>query len=165
MDAAAWGLVGTLVGAAASIGTTWIANTFSFRMHSDKQQEERLEKAKEFQRTTLLDLQEALYDAIRLTGRAHHEDFMAYKSGTEWGKGRLTDEVSAGLLAVNRRVAILIERVENTELRSAVKAFTAQMTHLIRQTEKDEAELLLEAVTHQFSALVEKLGTVLRSYY
>lgn len=165
MDAAVSGLIGALVGALASIGTTWLANTHSFRMHSDKQKEERREKAREFQRTTLLDLQEALYDAMRLSARAHHEDFMAHKAGAEWGKGLLTDEVSQGTLAANRRIAILVERVADAALRLEVKALTQQMTSITMQTEQQVAERLLMQVTDEFNSVVERLGTELRSYY
>lgn len=169
MDSAVWGMIGTLagavVGAAASIGATWRASAVSYRMHNDKQQEERREKAKEFQRATLLDLQDALYDAVRMCGRAYFADFVAYRSGGEWGKGRLSEDLSAGLLASSRRVSILIERVENTELRSEVKSLTAQMSALTMQTEKEEADCLKIEIAQKFDVLVERIGTVLRSYY
>lgn len=169
MDSAVWGMIGTLagavVGSAASIFATWRASTVSYRMHDDKQKEERVERAKEFQRTTLLDLQEALYDAMRLSARAHHEDFMAHKAGAEWAKGLLTDEVSQGTLAANRRIAILVERVADAALRLEVKALTQQMTSITMQTEQQVAERLLMQVTDEFNSVVERLGTVLRSYY
>jgi len=134
-------------------------------MHDDKQKQERIERAKEFQRTTLLDLQDALYDAVRMCGRAYYEDFVAYKSGTAWGKGRLTEELSAGLLASNRRVSILIERIEHAELRSEVKSLTAQMSALTMQTEKEDADCMKIEMAQKFDVLVEKIGSVLRSYY
>jgi hypothetical protein len=165
MDAAAWGLVGTLVGAAASIGTSWIANTFSFRMHSDKQQEERREKAKEFQRTTLLDLQEALHDAVRMHARAHHEYYMAFKTGAHWGRFRLSGEVDKGNQISARKVSILIERVENEKVRREVKNLTAMLAMQPLIEDRDVAEGQQFEIADLFLQLQKDLGTVLRSYY
>ena len=78
MDAAIWGLIGTVVGAAASIVTTWLATRTSYRLQQDKLREERAKRASAFQRQTLIELQEEFHDALRLINRAHIEDLRAH---------------------------------------------------------------------------------------
>jgi hypothetical protein len=74
MESAIWGLIGTVVGALASIGTTWLTTISSSKLQKEKAQEDRLERANAFQRETLLELQEALHDTLRLVSRAYIQD-------------------------------------------------------------------------------------------
>lgn len=165
MEAAAWGLLGTLVGALASIATTWMASSSSHRIQSEKQAEERAERAKEFQRETLLALQEALHDALRLNARAHHEDVVAFKNTGHWGRGLLSDEVSDGLLLSRRMVAILIERVTDASLRADVKSLmlVAAKGGLVRS--EYESEMNQTELYERMEPLFEKIGCILRSHY
>lgn len=83
MDAAIWGfigtVVGTVVGASASILTTFINARNSARLQENADTLQRLERAREFQRTNLLELQEALSQHMRLIGRAHLEDVESFR--------------------------------------------------------------------------------------
>ena len=54
MDAAVWGLIGTVVGALASIGTAWLAAHSTSRRELAKLDAERTERMHGFQRQTLL---------------------------------------------------------------------------------------------------------------
>lgn len=125
MDAALWGLLGTIVGAVASIATTWLSGRSSHTLQQDRGREERAQQASSFQRQTLLELQEAIHDALRLVSQAHIEDREAHRATKEWGKNMLSDEVNEGIRLAQRRVAILVERVSDDDLRAKVKALMA----------------------------------------
>jgi hypothetical protein len=77
VDPAAWGVIGTAVGALASIGTTWLTNRNSANLQASAKAAERVETQRAFQRQTLLELQDAFHDAIRLAARVHLEDCKA----------------------------------------------------------------------------------------
>ena len=165
MEAAAWGLLGTLVGALTSIGTTWLSTRTSYKIQSAKQAEERAERAKEFQRETLLMLQEAIHDALRLNARAHIEDSERFKATGDWSRGSLSDEVNEGFRLARRRVAILIERVSDESLRSDVKSLMRVSAEGVLAQSKHEAEMNQQAVSVQMTPLLEKIGSVFRSHY
>src|SRR5258706_789194 len=121
MDSAAWGLIGTLVGALASIGTTFLTTRNAHRLQVVTKENERVERANAFQRQTLLDLQEALHDALRLTTQGHIQDREAHQGGMDWGKNMLDEPVNEDFRLAQRRVAILIERISEDSLRTRIK--------------------------------------------
>ena len=164
MEAAAWGLFGTAVGALSSIGTAWLSTRSSFAMQRTKQADERAERAKDFQRKTLLALQEALHDMLRLGARAHIEDGESFREVGTWGRQLLSPEVNEGLRLSRRRVAILIERVADDSLRNDVKELAKHSSRSTFAQTEQEAELLQEAVFAEANSLLEKIGSVFRSY-
>ena len=78
MEPVTWGflgtIVGTIVGASASIITTLITGRYSIKLQKDAISHERNERAREFQRNNLLELQNVLSSHMRLVTRAHLED-------------------------------------------------------------------------------------------
>lgn len=85
MDAV-WGLIGTLIGALASIGTTWITARNASTLPITIAERARDEQNRTFQRETLLELQMTVSDILRLVSRAHFQDRMAFRSGIAWGE-------------------------------------------------------------------------------
>lgn len=165
MDSAAWGLLGTAVGALASIATTLLTTRSASERELAKLREDRSERARAFQRQTLLDLQDALHDAFRLVARAHLEDEKAAHEGKPWGKNKLSDEVNEGLLVSQRRVAILVERVADDDLRSKLKSLAQTTGHVTLARSRDESEFGMSKGTGELTNVLEAIGTVLRQHY
>lgn len=165
MESAIWGLIGTVVGALASIGTTWLSNLSSHNLQEAKVTAERAERAHAFQRETLLALQEAIHDALRLIARAYIEDHQAHVAGNEWGKNNLPEEVNEGIRLAQRKVAILVERVSDDPLRNAVKATMNIAAKVLFANDFGEAEKRFFTVTAEAMLNLEQLGVVLRRHY
>lgn len=165
MEAAAWGLIGTVVGALASIGTTWLSTRTSYKIQSEKQSDERAERAREFQRETLLALQEAIHDALRLNARAHIEDAESFRKTDDWTRCILSEEVNEGLRLARGKVAILIERVTDDSLRSDVKSLMMVSAEGVLARSEQEAEMNQQTLSKIMTPLFEKLGYILRSHY
>jgi hypothetical protein len=165
MEAAVWALVGTIVGALASIGTTWLSTRTSYALQREKAREERLERANAFQRQTLLDLQDAIHDGLRLVHRAYMEDLALRQKGEIWGKGLISDEVSEGVRLSQRKLAILVQRVSEDTLRQEVKAFMERAWLVSFAGSREKAEAQLNKVTGESAAVLERVGAVLRSHY
>jgi hypothetical protein len=117
VDAAIWGLIGTVIGAFASIATTWLSTKSSAAQQEARVQGERLERANAFQRETLLELQEAIHDALRLAHRAYIEDCDSFRKGTPWSKAMLGEELNESIRLAFRKVSILVERVADDSVR------------------------------------------------
>ncbi len=165
MESAVWGLVGTVIGALASIGTTWLSGRASSTLQSKKAREDRDERANAFQRQTLLDLQESIHDAIRLVHRAHIEDSAAHRESKQWGANNLTDAVNEGIRLAQRKVSILVERVADDSLRSEIKALMSTTTQVLFASSERQAQFHLDKTSADANQTLEKIGTVLRQHY
>ncbi|OQW73326.1 MAG: hypothetical protein BVN35_12575 [Proteobacteria bacterium ST_bin11] len=166
MDSSAlWGLFGTVVGASASIAAAWLAARSSHNLEIVKSQGERIEQARAFQRQTLLELQEAVHDVLRLICHIHHEDLLAHRAGQEWGKIMLPDEMSEGARLAFRRVSIVVERVADDHLREIVKHLMGGATQALLAKSELEASSQLDMTMQQSELIFQEIGTVLRRYY
>jgi hypothetical protein len=165
MEAAVWGLLGTIVGALASIGTAWIASRASSRLEREKMRLERVGHARDFQLQTLIDLQDAICEAIRLVGEAHLEDMQAYQKGHAWGESKLSEKVNEDNLRTRRKVLVLIERVSDDYLRASVATLLDDSQKVPLGRSLQESEAALRVVATKLPQVLKEIGTVLRSQY
>lgn len=167
-EAAMWGFIGTAIGAAASIATSWIASKTASSVESEKLRQERLEAAREFQRATALELQEVIHDCARFAARAHHEDFLAHRrDGGPWGRNMLSEEVNEGQRLAIRKVHMLAERLASDALRDRVKSFTRLpgLASIGRASNGVDSEERIHQVALEAMQVVEALGVELRRQY
>jgi predicted RNA polymerase sigma factor len=165
VDAAIWGLIGTVIGALASIATTWLSAKSSTEQQETRARTERLERANAFQRETLLELQEAIHDALRLVHRAYIEDCESQRKGTPWSKAMLGEELSEGIRLASRKVLILVERAADDSVRLQVKTLMRVAHQAMLETNEADARRQLERCDEHGERCLEVLGNVLRSHY
>ena len=165
MESAIWGLVGTIVGALASIGTSWISNRTASSLQAARVHHERLEVASAFQRQTLIDVQEAIHDALRLVHRVYFEDYEAYRTTQQWESSLLPAALSEEFRLAMRKVSILVERVADDPLRSQIKTLMCRTTQAQLASSEADARLRLEKTGADAQQTLEQIGTVLRSHY
>jgi len=170
MDAATWGFVGTVVGAvvgaSASILTTLISERNSARLQNNADTLERLERAREFQRNNLLEIQDSLAKNMRLVGRAHLEDVESYrKDGSEGRSNFLSEELDQELMLSSRKLAILTERIADDALRNNLKELRQKMTDVLMAKSEIESSEILQIVSTGFEQFMQQLGVVLRNNY
>lgn len=159
------GLFGAFVGACASIATTFLANQHAVNLQSSADTIERQEKARAFQRENLLACQEAIRTAARLTGRAYYEEVMAFHAGTPWKKHFFGEPLNTDLTDSRGALGMLIERVENDELRNELKTTATMMFDVQSADSQQAAEMAFFAVVTKTQEVTELLGTVLRKTY
>jgi hypothetical protein len=165
VEDAIWGLTGTIVGAIASIATTWMSAKNSIAVQKQNADDARAELSRAFQRETLLELQEAIHDALRLISTAYIEDSKHHQSTGNWVESRLSEEVNEGIRLANRKVAILAERVANDTLRSEIKTLMNMANKSLYARRKVEAEESLHCTSSKATEVLESLGTILRLHY
>jgi hypothetical protein len=165
MEAAAWGLIGTVVGALASISATWISARNAFSLQGQAAHFEREEKHRSFQHSTLVELQDAVHDLIRLWMRGHLEDQAAFAETQEWGAKLLSEEVDEGIRLGISRVQILKERVADDGLRDTLDQLLSLVAdHSITRT-RAGAERLYATLIATAPRVMEEIGQSLRSQY
>jgi hypothetical protein len=117
----------------------------------------------DFQRSTLLELQESISSLMRYTGQSNHEDVVAYRKTGVWKKQYLTDEVDEGFRASQVNVSRLRVRVRDENIRELVELFSQACVNSVLA----DSELAAQSeMLHMASVLAqahERIGFVLRS--
>lgn len=165
MESAVWGFIGTIVGALASIGTTIVSGRNAASMQASASSLERAERHRSFQRNTLIELQDALHDLMRLVAKGHYEDEMAYRETGNWAATRLSEEVNEGQRLAHRHLLILVERVADEALRAELKQLSVSLGEVSLARSQTSANTSLEKALHQGTQVLEHVGEVLRSQY
>jgi hypothetical protein len=165
VDTGTAALLGGLIGACASVGTTFLNTRHAINLQSSADAIERQEKARAFQRDNLLACQEQMQVVGRLTAKAFHEDAMALQSGIAWQKHRINPELDEDLTTSRRKLAMLIERVADDELRHELKSLSRLLYEVGGAASFQEAESALNTAMATNQETMELLGTVLRKTY
>lgn len=165
MESAIWGLIGTIVGATASLLATYLTNKHSAKLSAEARSEERLERFREFQRETLLELQAAIREVARTTFLIHLEDSKGCLAGKNWGEGFVPDQLAEEDRIARGRVSIFSERVADESVRGVVKKIMSEVGIFMRATSKEEADRTLANITLGSIQANELVGKVLRDTY
>ncbi|MEX1201370.1 MAG: hypothetical protein WEB02_11325 [Methylophaga sp.] len=169
MDPATYGLISTLVGvivgAAASIVTTIITSRNNLKLQKDGDDLQRVERARAFQRNTLLELQENLQASMRNIGEMHHHDVVSFRKSGEWQKSLLGNELNERVLKVNQNLSLLTERIADDDLRNKVKVFRDTSSKILFTSSESEGDTRLSQSINDFNVLMEQIGKVLRDNY
>jgi hypothetical protein len=165
LEPAIWGLLGTIVGALASIGTTFIQTRNSHALQRSVTQKESEERRRSFQRDTLVERQDTLHDLYRMVTRAFLEDKALFRQHGTWGTHPLSEEVSDGERVLRRRVTILAGRVADDELRGEINAASEALWGITMAPNREEATRLYPVVTNEGVRIMERIGQGLRAQY
>lgn len=165
MNAAIWGLIGTLVGAMTSIATTWIASRNNIHLQIVTNNQERAARGSAFQIQTLVDLQDAIHENLRLTTQAYIQDRDAHLRGIEWGHNMLEEPLNEDIRLIQSKAAILCERVSDDQVRAEIKTFMNTTYKTLQAKSVSDAKSLMEESYASGSKLLESIGRSLRSHY
>ncbi|HAS3568563.1 TPA: hypothetical protein ACGF6J_003380 [Vibrio cholerae] len=163
MEAAIWGIIGTIIGALASITTTVIASWNMNNLSNKAKEYEREEIAKEFQRQTILELQVELLEYFRSCAQIYKNDEIDFEKTGEWGSSM--SDLDNKNRELSAKTSILIQRVADHELRAKLNLFKNSCNKCLMAKEQAEAEVHLVASFEMYKELIELIGKVLRSTY
>lgn len=168
MDAASWGFIGTLfgalVGAFASIATTFFNNRHAAKLHSRSSELARDEQRRIFQRQTLLEIQDTLPSLYGAT-LAVYKEWRAYFDERGRWDVELSDETDKAFRKATGSFGKLAERVADDALRDELKK-VLKLTRKIKDLKKVEDALhILEGMSVGGENAVEHIGAALRAQY
>lgn len=160
---AVWGFLGALVGGGVSVLTTWINNAHGSQLEIQRSRELRVEAARQFQRTTILSIQDELFNTTKAIS-----DLGAYvKLKEELGES-LQIENTAALQALNNlaaKLGTLNERVADNSLRMKILEFLVHFGKWGAAKTSEEVDQLLEGYPERLADVHDSLGVVLRSHF
>ncbi len=159
-----------VAGGALTIVGGWIADSLRDRRSSDREvaarSAQRAVARDAFQRTTLLDLQEALSDWTRAVMEAHIDHQRSGRESGSWTpRRRLPDELSERLMTLNRRVSLLQSRVIDDDQRAMVKRATAEGFVVSVSLDQDESEAASQRLAHLAQDAIEHAGAMARELW
>jgi hypothetical protein len=141
-------LAAALAGYAASIVQQLLTETRTDARETRRRAEDRQNHRAEFQRATLLELQETLHDLGRAAAQIAHADMMEHRrTGAPIGRNLLGDELGEGARLAHPRVAILVLRVSDDAVRESVTRVTELSAHFaLERIEAEDTALRLQLV-------------------
>lgn len=158
-------LIGTLIGGCVSIATTTITARNASKIHSLKTKDEREERARIFQRDTLLITQETLQDLMRLASRIYLADKIAFRQNGRWGANTIDDDLDELFRATNQKFSCQIQRIFDESVRNKLKEQHSLVSNISLVESEADAETALRAAGDNFEIVMEKLGDLLRANY
>jgi hypothetical protein len=120
------------------------------------------EQRTDFQRQTLLDLQEACMQLARSVGAIHHQDEMAFRSTKKWCKQLLSDDLDEGNRLAQARTGMLGARVRDETIRELIDKFKTYSAEAIDSPTPNDSERAVISMTVVFAELNQRIGEVLR---
>lgn len=121
MESAVWGFIGTLVGALASVGTSWITTRSATYAQREKIQLEWRVRQREFQIKAVTELQEILGEFVRVTGKIRHIDEMRERAGNAAGALPVGEGLSDAFSQHLRRINVLLARIDDACARGSIQ--------------------------------------------
>lgn len=162
-------VVTLVVGVALKALVDALTETRAFMRGKETRHEERREAARaahaDFQRTTLLALQEECQKLARSTALIHHEDVMAYRRTSTWQKTTLSEKASDGSRDAFATILKLRVRVADKETRRYTQDYTNACSSVAQAGSESSSDKELKKAMRIQETLYERIGEVLRSLH
>jgi len=129
----------------------------------DQRSDTLLLKRIEFQRDTLLALQDAIASFGRFTGQMHLHDEQVFRETKEWGKSQLGEEISNGAFAANVLLDKLRVRVDDDTIREQTSRFRLLCLAVGEARSESTSTGALNEAMAVMAPLHERIGEVLRN--
>lgn len=123
--------------------------------------EERARRRDEFQRATLLDLQDAAMRLARTVGAMYGVELRGYRQTGKWG-ATVGDELSEENRVGNQQTTLLTVRVLDDEVRALMREYKNATSTCALAGSKEEADAALALAIQTFDRMNERIGVLLR---
>jgi len=149
----------------ASIGE-WIRDKRTAKREKLSREEKRrsdiYERKVNFQRETLLNLQEALLNLVRATGESYHQDSMIFKQTGVWQKQLLGAELDERYRLAQANISILTVRVKDEAVRTMVNQLRSLSVSTVSSSSEEAAAQAIKKGSEVMDTLNERIGVLLR---
>jgi hypothetical protein len=120
------------------------------------------ERRSDFQRETLLNLQEACMQLARATGAAQHQDAVAYRATRQWQIQLLSNELDESCRAAQGRTGLLAVRVRDNEVRELVASLKQCAAAITLAMSWEDSNRDMQAMVSTQERLNQRIGELLR---
>ncbi|MBN9602893.1 MAG: hypothetical protein J0G33_08175 [Afipia felis] len=157
-----------LLGYSAKSLSDWVDFKRTVRREREARAESRRDKISErrndFQRATLLELQEVAHRLGRMAYQANHYDEAAFRRDpVNWQKQLLPEETSEGFREAQARASLLSARVLDDEARAYLEEFRTCCTGVVFSMERDASRRALGQLDPLHQRFNLHVGELLRN--
>jgi hypothetical protein len=128
----------------------------------EARRDERFERRTEFQRETLLNLQEEVFKLMRTTAEMQHSDVMALRSGVQWHKQLYPADLDERAFSSNVQTTKLKVRVADEGVRELVSELRKDAGSVLMSDSEAAGEQASRRMTQTYDKLNERIGELLR---
>jgi hypothetical protein len=157
-------VLGAAIGGGASLLATWQQQRHSAAREEAASARERESRRRDFQRDTLLELQQVIVDFMRVYGRMEVVRRVAFNETGVWGNGPLPEDVNEGSRERLVRVYLLVERLDNADLRESVVEYARDLVQMSLCRDEREAQSIMTLAADRYPQIQHAVGQALRQY-
>jgi hypothetical protein len=159
-------VVTLLVGFLASSAIEWFRDRRTLKREREAREsmrrEKRADRRGDFQRETLLALQDSLLELGRSNGEIYHLDLIAYHRTGEFVRQRISEELNERNRLANGRTSVLTSRVRDVAVREMIQTFSDYANVETMSRDLDEAREAANLGIRLFVKINERIGELLR---
>jgi len=148
-----------------SESSSWFKTRRDERSRRLQRTESKEDQRAEFQRQTLLDIQEKLLELSRSTFRIYFADLTAQNQGKRWGTDPVPEDLAEKDRALTMTLTALTVRIADDSLREQVGNYRETCKRVSFATSQDEARQAHVEMGQLFEGINARLGELLRSTY
>jgi hypothetical protein len=126
---------------------------------------ERLARRAELQRTTLLELQDALRELDRHVSTALAGRFYGARNPTSEKAREMAAEAERHMYEAENGVVLLVSRLLDAKARDLVHLFLASTHDALASVETKARQTIISDLSHTYTHAIERLGELLRERY
>ena len=132
----------------------------------DARRDKLLEYRNEFQRDSLVQLQEAMFELGRATTLIHMHNKRSYAKTGEWHQQMYPEEINERERAAHGRTAMLVVRVRDDKVRELVQEFKDIAIQATMSSEsKEEADRRMRQLQKKHVEMNQRIGELLRTLH
>jgi hypothetical protein len=120
------------------------------------------ERRSDFQRETLLNLQDAVQDLARATGRMHHLDEMEFRRTGRWGGNLFPEDLDSAAHEAGVKTLKYMVRVRDDSIRVLMKEFRDHANEATLSTSREKSIQEMQEAIAVSESLHERIGLILR---
>ena len=129
---------------------------------AEERQLKLFERRSDFQRETLLTLQEAIQRLARTAGQMQHHDEMTFRSTGQWGRSLYGEEISTANFNAGVQTLIFTSRVRDEKIRELAKTFRTLVMRMVFCKSHDESVAIMTEAMAVQEPLQGRIGMILR---
>lgn len=155
-----------LAGGALTIIAGWLADRRASERERERRMDERRERSlvrrNDFQRESLLALQDASQRLLRSAGAMLHQDVVAHRTTGKWQRQQFGDELSNEQLRAMTDTMLLTSRVRDEKARGLADQLRVQAAAVSSSAGEDQAERAMVVAGDIQQMLIQRIGQVVR---
>ena len=158
--------IGTAIGAAAALFGGYLQHTWATRRDAEARAENRSADQNaarsRFQHETLVQLQDAMMQLARLTGKGHFQDTKNFHASQTWQKLPIDDDTAEEHAAISRKLIVFISRIEDEKIRRNAEALRDNYHNVMLSKSMQISRHIMLRQDDRLSEINQMIGQQLR---